>query len=127
MVLATGCSGSPRQPEAGATPATPPARLLEPGEFAAAVEDDDRFLLNVHTPDEGSIPGTDAAIPFDELRTRADELPPDRGTPLAVYCKTGRMSAIAVQTLAGIGYQDLVELDGGMVAWERAFPDGGSA
>ncbi|MFZ5870665.1 MAG: apolipoprotein N-acyltransferase, partial [Actinomycetota bacterium] len=127
MVLATGCSGSPRQPEAGAIPTTPPARLLEPGEFAAAVEDDDRFLLNVHTPDEGSIPGTDAAIPFDELRTRADELPPDRGTPLAVYCKTGRMSAIAVQTLAGIGYQDLVELDGGMVAWERAFPDGGSA
>ncbi|MFP5335742.1 MAG: rhodanese-like domain-containing protein, partial [Actinomycetes bacterium] len=98
-----------------------------PVEFAAAVDADDRFLLNVHTPDEGSIPGTDAAIPFDRLEDRAAELPADPGTPLAVYCKTGRMSAEAVTTLATMGYRDLVELDGGMVAWERVFPDGGSA
>lgn len=120
MVLAAGCSGPAERPQAEAAPATPPARLLGPAEFAAAVDRDDRFLLNVHTPDEGSIPGTDGAVPFDQLEDRAAELPADTGTPLAVYCRTGGMSADAVKTLAGMGYQDLVELDGGMVAWERA-------
>lgn len=127
MVLTAGCSAPAERAGADTAPTRLRARLLEPAEFAAAVDADDRFLLNVHTPYEGSIPGTDAAIPFDRLEDRASELPAVRGTPLAVYCKTGRMSAIAVTTLADMGYQDLVELDGGMVAWQRVFLDGGSA
>lgn len=118
--MVAGCSGPAERPEGQAAPAASPARLLGPDEFAAAVEADDHFLLNVHTPDEGSIPATDAAVPFDVLEKRAAELPEDRGTSLAVYCRTGAMSAEAVTTLAGMGYQDVVELEGGMVAWERS-------
>jgi len=39
-------------------------------------------------------------------------------TPLTIYCMTGHMSAIAGQTLTGLGYTDIVELDGGMEAWQ---------
>lgn len=45
---------------------------------------------------------------------------------MAVYCRSGSMSATAVETLARLGYEDIVELDGGMVKWrlvsEQAAP-----
>lgn len=88
---------------------------VPPAEFAAALAN--AFVVNVHVPDEGSIAGTDAAIPFDEVGDRVAELPQDRAATLAVYCKTGRMSAEAVATLRGLGYTDIVELSGGMDAW----------
>lgn len=68
------------------------------------------MTINVHVPDEGSIRGTDLWIPFDAVEARREELPPP-ATPLAVYCRSGRMSAIAVKTLARLGYGDVVELD----------------
>lgn len=61
--------------------------------------------------------GTTAAIPFDQLAARADELPSDRSAPLAVYCRTGTMSETAVDALLRMGYVDVVELRGGMQAW----------
>lgn len=110
-VLLAGCGGLD-------SPASPPAAAdsVAPAEFAALVGSAATFGLNVHTPDEGSIPGTDAAIPFDQLRQRVGELP-DRSTAIAVYCRTGRMSADAVTTLRDLGYTRLTELSGGMEAW----------
>ena len=77
------------------------------------------MTINVHVPDEGSIPGTDLAIPFDEIATSA-ELPADLDTPLAVYCRSGNMSADAVDDLEELGYTDIVELDGGFNAWKAS-------
>lgn len=96
----------------------PPARLLNPAAFAA--ETGDRVVVNVHVPDEGELPGTDATIPFDRIREQVAELPADRATPLAVYCRTGWMSSIAADTLVGLRYTDVVDLAGGMVAWLAA-------
>lgn len=87
-------------------------RLVDPSGFAALVARDEVFVLNVHVPDEGSIPGTDSLVPSATSR-RARELPPDKSSPVAVYCRTGRMSATAVATLAGLGYTSL----SGMIAW----------
>lgn len=103
-------------PGAG-TPFAAPSRLLAPEAFATAVADTQRVMINVHVPDEGSIARTDLSIPFDEIKARSDELP-GMGTPLAVYCRSGRMSAIAVKALAALGYHDILELRGGMIAWE---------
>lgn len=128
--LLTACGGSP--PTAGeATPAPPdptspttvpvsPARLVDPVRFADVVERNGVLVINVHTPDEGSIAGTDISIPFDRIRDRAADLPADRATPLAVYCRTGTMSAAAVRTLTQLGYRDITELAGGMQAWQAS-------
>ena len=113
ILLVGGCSSGDSADRSSAS-----ARLLSPAAFAAELDRDDRFLINVHVPDEGSIAGTDAAIPFDQIERRASDVPQGRSTPLAVYCRTGSMSAIAIKTLAGMGYEDIVELQGGMVAWE---------
>jgi len=112
-VLAGACGGSGSSEVQSAD-----AALVEPTPFSALVEAPKTFVLNVHTPDEGSIPGTDAEIPFDQLERRTAELPGDRSTPLAVYCRSGNMSATARQTLADLGYTDVTELAGGMLAWE---------
>jgi len=79
----------------------------------------DGFVINVHVPDEGSIPGTDAAIPFDQV-VGDERLPEDRSTAILLYCKTGRMSADAAMALMKAGYLDVVHLEGGMDAWIAA-------
>lgn len=109
-------SPSTASPAPGATP----AKTAPPAAFAAAVASPGTFVLNVHTPDAGSIPGTDAEVPFDQLRARASELPGDRTTPIAVYCRSGRMSAEAIPVLQSLGYTDITELAGGMDAWTAA-------
>lgn len=72
----------------------------------------------MHVPDEGRIAGTDLLVPYDRVRTDPG-LPADRATPLAVYCLTGRMSADAGAALSDLGYTDVVELAGGMRAWQQ--------
>lgn len=115
----TGCGGSASDPAVAPQERPAAARQADPDAFAAAVRDPSAFVLNVHVPDEGSIAGTDASIPFNRLRERRSELP-EPSTPLAVYCRSGSMSAEAVRTLADLGYRDVVELRGGMIAWSEA-------
>jgi phage shock protein E len=93
-----------------------PSSLVPPDAFAERVDTAGVVTINVHTPDEGSIPGTDLAIPFDEIAS-SNELPDDVQTPLAIYCRSGNMSAEAVDDLEALGYDDIVELDGGFEAW----------
>jgi len=107
------------QPAPGAATGSEPSRLLGPDEFAAKVAEPAVVTINVHVPDEGSIRGTDLAIPYDRIEARRTELPP-ASTPLAVYCRSGRMSAIAARTLARFGYARISELAGGMEAWAQS-------
>jgi rhodanese-related sulfurtransferase len=95
-------------------------RLIGADEFAAAIAETDTVTINVHVPFEGDIAGTDMSIPFDQVEAQASQLPANPSTPLAVYCRTGRMSALAVSKLAELGYTNIVELQGGMQAWEAA-------
>ena len=85
-------------------------------DFAARLRAPSAFVINVHVPDEGTIEGTDARIPYDRIAGH-DQLPTDKGQPILLYCKTGRMSATAATALMESGYTDVVHLDGGMDAW----------
>lgn len=108
-------------PTARATvPALSSSQLVGPSDFAAAIAEPTRVTINVHVPYQGEIPGTVLMIPYDQITKQADRLPADRSVPLAIYCRTGPMSAIAATTLAALGYTNLVELQGGMQAWEAS-------
>jgi rhodanese-related sulfurtransferase len=96
----------------------PPSALLSPGSFAKAVATPGTVTINVHVPDAGSIRGTDLSIPFDRIGDLKARLPA-RSTRLAVYCRSGTMSAVAVVTLRKLGFSRIVELRGGMNAWKQ--------
>jgi rhodanese-related sulfurtransferase len=80
----------------------------------------DFLLVNVHIPFEGNLPGHDRFIPYHEIGQHLAQLPADRDAKIVLYCRTGRMSAEAAETLVGLGYTNVWNLDGGMVAWEQA-------
>ncbi len=59
-------------------------------------------------------------IPYDEVERNQSKFPPDKGAKIFLYCRSGRMSAIAAEKLVQLGYANVWNLQGGMVAWEEA-------
>lgn len=85
-----------------------------------ALDNKNFTLVNVHIPYEGELPHTDAFIPYNEIEANLNQLPADKNAKIVLYCRSGRMSDEAAQTLAGLGYTHIVEVDGGMQAWQSA-------
>jgi rhodanese-related sulfurtransferase len=78
------------------------------------------ILLDVREPnefDEVRVPGA-VLVPTSVFMTRVAELPADR--PLMVMCHMGGRSAAVAGYLIRAGRTDVVNVAGGMDAWERA-------
>jgi rhodanese-related sulfurtransferase len=93
---------------------------ITPQELRSMLSDDDFLLVNVYSGDGGEIEGTDLFIPYDQIAGRVGELPSQRDSQIVLYCRGGGSSAIAASTLVGLGYTNVWNLDGGMMAWEEA-------
>ena len=98
---------------------SPPSdpRSLSPEEFEVRSAAVGAIVINVHVPFEGEIAGTDAFIPYDQVATGIPKLTSDRTAEILLYCKTGRMSSIAMNELVDLGYTNVSELAGGIDAW----------
>jgi phage shock protein E len=125
VLLLSGCGGAVASTSTGqpSKPAavTPEAfKSLSPAQLDAILPKKNFTFINVHTPYEGEIASTDAFIPYDVIDQKLDRLPADKNARLVLYCRSGRMSTIAANTLAKLGYTNVWNLEGGMVAWEAA-------
>ena len=65
--------------------------------------------------DEGHIPGA-ILIPYTEIENKAEEMLPDKNKLILVYCRSGRRSKIASESLAKLGYTNVKEF-GGIIDW----------
>ena len=65
--------------------------------------------------DEGHIPGA-IMIPYTEIDSRAEEMIPDKNNLILVYCRSGRRSKIAAESLSKLGYTNVKEF-GGIIDW----------
>lgn len=95
------------------------AQLVNPAEFSELIKNNDGFLVDVHTPEQTHIPGTDAFIPYDAISENIDQLPQDKNTLILVYCRSGSMSKTASAEIASLGYTNVYDLDGGINAYRE--------
>lgn len=86
-------------------------------ELMAGLRPDEYTLLDVRQPweyEEFHLPGA-MLIPLPELVEHLDEIEPKE--PILVYCRAGGRSMAAAKLLAGNGYTDVYNLQGGAAAW----------
>jgi len=95
---------------------------VDPEQLKTMLENKDFVFVNVHIPFEGDIADTDLSIPYDQITGPGNlsALPPDKDAKIVLYCRSGRMSALAARDLVALGYTNIWDLDGGMVGWEAA-------
>lgn len=94
--------------------------MISPSELNSLIQQQDIFLVDVHTPQQRHIKGTDAFIPYDQVEKYTDRLPQDKATPIYVYCEGGPMGNAAAKSLHQMGYTNLTNLEGGAAAWRAA-------
>ncbi|MBN9283887.1 MULTISPECIES: rhodanese-like domain-containing protein [Flavobacterium] len=94
-------------------------QLVAPDAFEKTITENKGQLIDVRTPKEynsGHLKGAKNLHLYDQdFSQRVDKL--DKKQPVYVYCKAGGRSAEAVEILQQKGFQKIVELDGGMDAW----------
>jgi rhodanese-related sulfurtransferase len=96
-------------------------RDISPAQLAEMLKSKDFTFINTHIPYEGEIEQTDVFIAFEENGPqRVSEYPADKEARIVLYCRSGRMSTIVATELAKAGYANVWNLDGGMIAWEKA-------
>lgn len=80
----------------------------------------DRIVLDVREPFEfaaGHVPGS-LLIPLGQLSAQAGQLPKD--APVYVMCRSGNRSVTASNILAEMGFTDVRNVRGGILAWQAA-------
>lgn len=100
-----------------------PGATIAVADFAAVLASEpSRTLVDVRTPAEyaaGHIAGA-TNIDFYEADFQEQFASFDRSQPLAIYCRSGGRSGQALAVLQGMGFVDVIDLDGGIMAWENA-------
>lgn len=91
-------------------------------DFATTISDSNVVILDVRTPSEFAEGHIDGAINIDvESGTFESAIAGlDKNATYAVYCRSGRRSAIATDAMASLGFAKLYNLDGGTGAWMSA-------
>lgn len=96
---------------------------LAPNDFEAKLNNGGSIqLLDVRTPEEfrdGHLKGA-ININFydDDFASRVAKL--DKSKPVLVYCAKGGRSASAAEQMSKSGFEQLIELEGGIIAWKEA-------
>ena len=112
-------------PAVGAEPAPAAnAPLMGQAELLAKIDgkDPDLVVLDVRTPAEfaaGHVPGA-RNVSHDQLAAKLPELAGLKDKQIVLYCRSGRRTLLAEETLRNAGFKKLLHLEGDYLAWEAA-------
>ena len=95
-------------------------KMITPAELNQVMQNEDIFLVDVHTPEQRHIKGTDLFIPFNEIEKYQNKFPKDKNAAIYLYCEGGPMGNAAARSLYELGYRNLTNLEGGANAWKKA-------
>ena len=109
-------------PPAPAQPAEPRMTRISHAELLErmAARDPGLVVLDVRTPAEfaaGHVPGA-RNVSHDRIDEQLASLEPLRDKLVVLYCRSGRRSAAAHETLTKAGFSRLRHLEGDFLAWE---------
>jgi phage shock protein E len=111
-MLVTACSS-------GSDTAT--IELVSPERAADVIGEDPAGLvvLDIRTPEEFAEVRIADAINVDfyapDFADQLDVL--DKSDPYVMYCRTGNRSSEAIETMKELGFEEVYEIDGGIVNW----------
>lgn len=78
------------------------------------------FLVDVHTPEQEHIAGTNLFVPFNKIKENLNKFPKDKNTQIVIYCRSGSMSLTASEELVKSGYKNVSNLVGGINAYRES-------
>lgn len=97
--------------------------LLDPRAFRLSLENNPEVvLLDVRTQEEFEAGHIENALNIDYKSADFEDqlLQLDNSLPYLIYCKSGGRSASAAIIMKELGFTNVQELDGGILAWNKA-------
>ena len=120
ILTVTAACGRGSDPDGAGSVADAAVRVVEPAAASELLGDgNDRILLDVRTPEEFDEAHLDGALLIDfyrdDFESAIDEL--DRDASYVIYCRSGNRSGQTRELMAELGFTDVADIDGGIVAW----------
>lgn len=96
-------------------------KLVDVTAFIEGLSNKDVQLVDVRTPAEFKEGYIENAILIDfkaeDFSSKMEEL--DKNKPVYLYCRSGKRSGLASLILKDLGFKDIVDLEGGYLAWSK--------
>ncbi len=85
---------------------------------------DDFVLIDVRAPEERDVASIGGVhIPLQHLSSMIEDIILEKNKLIVVYCRSGARSLQAAQYMKAIGYDRVMNLEGGILSWiERIDP-----
>jgi rhodanese-related sulfurtransferase len=100
-------------------------RTVSPEEFESSLGATNSVLLDIRTPQEFESGRIEGAKNIDfyssSFKSELDDL--DKDIEYQIYCNSGNRSATALTMMKDLGFTNVIELDGGISAWNMLDKD----
>ena len=100
------------------------ARMIETVDsslFKTRTSEEERIIIDVRTPGEYSLGHIESSrnIDFNDP-SFVDEIEQlDKNDAYSIYCRSGNRSGQALELMGTLGFTDVLDLQGGVISWER--------
>lgn len=136
ILIFSGCTGIYENGKELASDTQPYIQEISVQELITKIENsEDFFLIDVRQPNEfkkSNIPYA-TSIPRGILEFKIDDetfwkeeqwYVPEKDAEIIIYCKKGDRGILATKSLMELGYSNVINLKGGMIAWDPELDSG---